>query len=213
MTRFEVPFTPEAMGALLPYLVVAAGGLLVMLVDAFVRTLKKDHLSYLTLCVLIVTVVVQIAVVPPEGAILGGMLLAGSWARFFTFLFAGIGVMTTIFATGIFDRDARYRPEFYPLLLFNILGMMVLAAANDLIAVFLGLETMSLATYVLAGGVRGNVRSSEAGFKYLALGGFSSAFLLMGMALVYGYAGGTGFAAIRAAVVEGGGHGTLLLLG
>ena len=74
--------------------------------------------------------------------------------------------------------------------------MMVLAAANDLLTLFLGLETMSLATYVLVGGVRGNVRSSEAGFKYLLLGGFASAFLLMGMALLYGFAGGTGFDAI-----------------
>jgi NADH-quinone oxidoreductase subunit N len=213
MTRFEVPITSDAIGALLPYLVVAGGGLLVMLVDSFVRTLKKDHLSYLTLCVLLAAVVVQITVVPAEGAILGGMLVAGAWSRFFTFLFAGIGVMTTIFAGGLFDRDGRYRPEFYPLLLFTILGMMVLASANDLMAVFLGLETMSLATYVLAGGVRGNIRSSEAGFKYLVLGGFSSAFLLMGMALVYGYAGTTGFGGIRSAVADGGGEAGLLLAG
>ncbi len=213
MNHFQVPVAPGDMGALLPYLVVAGGGLLVMLVDAFVRTLKKDHLSYLTLCVLIATVVVQITGPAGEGAILGGMLLAGPWARFFTYLFAGIGIMTTVFATGIFDRDGRYRPEFYPLLLFTILGMMVLAAANDLLAVFLGLETMSLATYVLAGGVRGNVRSSEAGFKYLVLGGFSSAFLLMGMAFLYGFAGDTGFDAIAAALAAGRGDMILVTLG
>ncbi len=108
--------------------------------------------------------------------------------------------MTTIFATGGFDRDGLYRPEFYPLVLFSILGMMVLVAATDLLTLFLGLETMSLAVYMLVGGVRGNVRSSEAGFKYLVLGGFSSAFLLMGMALLYGFAGGTGFADIAAAM-------------
>ncbi len=213
MNNFANVFSPADTGALLPYLVVAGGGLLVMLVDAFVRTLKKDHLSYLTLCVLLATVVVQLTNDAGHGTVLGGMLLAGDWPRFFNFLFAGIGVMTTVFATGIFDRDGRYRPEFYPLLLFTILGMMVLAAANDLMTVFLGLETMSLATYILAGGVRGNVRSSEAGFKYLILGGFSSAFLLMGMALVYGYAGDTGFAAIAAAVARGGGDTILLTLG
>lgn len=213
MNNFVLPYDSGTLGALLPYLVIAGGGLLVMLVDAFVRTLKKDHLSYLTLCVLLATVVVAITVDPGDGPVLGGMLLAGDWARFFVFLFAGIGVMTTVFATGIFDRDGRYRPEFYPLLLFTILGMMVLAAANDLLAVFLGLETMSLATYILAGGVRGNVRSSEAGFKYLVLGGFSSAFLLMGMALVYGYAGDTNFDAIRAALAAGGGDTILVTLG
>jgi len=213
MSGFEMAFSRDALGPLLPFLVVAGGGLLVMLVDAFVRTLRKDHLSYLTLVVLIATVVVQIAVEAGEGPVLGGMLLAGDWSRFFNYLFAGIGVMTTIFATGIFDRDGRYRPEFYPLLLFTILGMMVLAAANDLLAVFLGLETMSLATYILAGGVRGDVRSSEAGFKYLVLGGFSSAFLLLGMALIYGFAGDTNFDAIARALAGGAGDTLYVNLG
>ncbi|MFT5233285.1 MAG: NADH-quinone oxidoreductase subunit N, partial [Candidatus Krumholzibacteriia bacterium] len=132
--------------------------------------------------------------------LLNGMLVSSDFTRFFNFLFAAIGVVTTIYATGTFDRDGRYRPEFYPLILFTILGMMVLAAANDLLAIFLGLETMSLATYIAVGGVRGNIRSSEAGFKYLMLGGFSSAFLLMGMALIYGFASGTGFADIAIAL-------------
>lgn len=213
MNDFVVPALGRQWADLGPYLIVAGGGLLVMLVDTFVRTLKKDHLSYLVLLVLTAAVVAQLAAPPQEGALLGGMLLAGSFARFFNFLFAGIGVMTTIFATGIFDRDSRYRPEFYPLILFTILGMMVLAAANDLLAVFLGLETMSLAVYILAGGVRGNPRSSEAGLKYLLLGGFSSAFLLMGMALVYGACGATGFAAIAAALQGGGVHPGLFALG
>ncbi|MBE0565806.1 MAG: NADH-quinone oxidoreductase subunit N [Krumholzibacteria bacterium] len=213
MTHFEMPLDATSWSVLLPYLVIGGGGLLVMLVDAFVRTLKKDHLSYLTLCVFLASIVVQIAVHPGEGPRLGGMLLAGDWSRFFNYLFAGIGIMTTIFATGIYDRDGRYRPEFYPLLLFTVLGMMVLAAANDLLAVFLGLETMSLATYILAGGVRGNVRSSEAGFKYLVLGGFSSAFLLMGMALLYGYAGDTNFDAIARVLATGGGATILVTAG
>ncbi|MCP4570728.1 MAG: NADH-quinone oxidoreductase subunit N [bacterium] len=195
---------PELGGAALwPYLIVGGGGLLVMVVDSFVRTLKKDHLSYLTMFVLIAAIAVQIAGETREGTVLHGMLVTGAYARFFNFLFAGIGVVTTIFAGGIFDRDGRHRPEVYPLLLFTVLGMMVLAAANDLMTLFLGLETMSLATYVLAGGVRGDVRSSEAGFKYLVLGGFSSAFLLMGMALLYGFAGDTGFAGISAAMTQG----------
>ncbi|MCB1182438.1 NADH-quinone oxidoreductase subunit N [bacterium] len=203
MNEFQVTNLAAETGALLPYLVVACGGLLVMLFDAFVRTLKKDHLSYLTILVLSVAVLLQFIGEKSDGPLLSGMLLASDFTRFFNFVFAAIGVVTTIFATGIFDRDGRYRPEFYPLLLFTILGMMVLAAANDLMAVFLGLETMSLATYIMVGGVRGDVRSSEAGFKYLILGGFSSAFLLMGMALIYGFAGGTGFADIARAMTAG----------
>ncbi len=203
MNELAIPSFGREIVSLLPYLIVAGGGLLVMIVDSLVKTLRKDHLSYLVMLVLLSVVVVQITSAAPDGPLLNGMLWVGSFARFFTFLFAGIGVMTTIFATGIFDRDGNYRPEFYPLVLFAILGMMILAAANDLLTVYLGLETMSLATYVLAGGVRGNIRSSEAGFKYLVLGGFSSAFFLMGIAFVYGACGGTGFARITAAMQHG----------
>ncbi len=195
-----IPHFGSQVGALLPYLMVVAGGLLIMLVDSFVRTLKKDHLSYLAMFVLIATVVVQIIGRDQQGEVLGGMMVVNDYTIFFNFLFLGIGVMTTIFATGVYDRDGQYRPEFYPLIMFTVLGMMVLASANDLLTLYLGLETMSLSTYILVGGVRGNIRSSEGGFKYLILGGFSSAFLLMGMAFVYGFAGGTGFADIRAAL-------------
>jgi len=217
---FFVPIQGGQLGLLLPYLIIAGGGLLVMLVDSFVRTLKKDHLSYLTLCVLISAVVVQIVGAGTGGRftgtempLLGGMLIVSEFSRFFNFLFVVIGIVTTIFATGLYDREGRYRPEFYPLLLFSILGMMVLAAAGDLLTVFLGLETMSLATYILVGGVRGNVRSSEAGFKYLILGGFSSAFLLMGMGLLYGFAGGTGFADLSRAMGQQDPDGLLVALG
>jgi NADH-quinone oxidoreductase subunit N len=200
MNDILIPDFSGQISSLLPYLVVVVGALLVMLVDAFVRTMKKDHLSYLTLVVLIGTVLVQITGDTRSSYLLGGMMVTSGFTIFFNYLFCGIAVMTTIFATGLFDREGVYRPEFYPLILLTTFGMMVLVASNDLITLFLGLETMSLATYVLAGGVRGNVRSSEAGFKYLILGGFSSAFLLMGMALVYGFAGSTGFIGISAAL-------------
>ncbi len=213
MNELAIPGFGREVAALLPFLIVACGGLLVMIVDALVRTLRKDHLSYLVMLILLSVVVVQITSGAPEGPVLNGMLLIGGFSRFFTFLFAGIGVMTTIFATGIFDREGNYRPEFYPLLLFAILGMMILAAANDLLAVFLGLETMSLATYILAGGVRGNTRSSEAGFKYLILGGFSSAFFLMGIAFVFGACGGTGFADVTSALKDGSAHLSFFSLG
>ncbi len=196
----SLPSLAAQLSALLPYLVIAGGGLLVMLVDAFVKTLKKDHLSYLTLIVLLATVIAQLRTPASADPILGGMLLFQWYAKFFNYLFIGVGLVTVTYATAVYDRDGDYRPEFYPLLLFAILGMMILTAANDLMALYLGLETMSLATYVLVGGVKGSVRSSEAGFKYLLLGGFASAFLLMGIALMYGFAGDTGYAAVGEAL-------------
>jgi NADH-quinone oxidoreductase subunit N len=88
--------------------------------------------------------------------------------------------------------------EYYSLLLFSTLGMMLMAAAGDLIIVFLGLETMSLAAYVLAGLRRRDPRSNEAAIKYFLLGAFSTGFLLYGIALIYGATGSIKLDAIRA---------------
>lgn len=214
MNGFVAPPVGGQLDVLAPYLVVAVGGLAIMLVDALVRTRRRDHLSFLTLLVLLGSVLAQMAGgAGGEREVLAGMMTVGDFARFFNLLFAGCGVLTTVFAGAALERGERGRPEFYPLLLFSILGMMVLAAASDLLTVFLGIETMSLAVYVLAGGVRGNVRSSEAGFKYLLLGGFASAFLLLGMALLYGFAGGTAFSDVAAALARREGDLGLAMLG
>ncbi len=200
---------------LLPYLVVTAGALLVLLVDSFVRSLRKDHLSMLTLLTLLGALLAQHAAPaqPPADGLMGGMLAAGPFVRFLHDLLLMIGMPTVVFATGLYDRDGRYRPEFYPLLLLAILGMMVLVAATDLLSLYLGIETMSLSVYLLAAGNRGSLRSSEAGFKYLILGAFASVILLLGSALLYGQAGGTGYAALGAAVGAGGSRGFLLAAG
>ncbi len=200
MNEVSVSSLSFQLGALIPYLIVAGGGLLVMLFDAFVKTLRKDHLLSLTMILILAAIIAQIVQQNTAGPVLGGMLLSQGYAEYFNYLLLGIGLMTAVFATSAFHRDSRYRAEFYPLLLFSLVGMMVLVAASDLMSLFLGLETMSLAVYVLVGGRKGYVRSSEAGFKYLILGGFSSAFLLMGMALIYGFAGGTSYAVISAAM-------------
>jgi NADH-quinone oxidoreductase subunit N len=214
MNGFVAPSVGAELDVLLPYLVIAGGGLAIMLVDALVRTRRQDHLPFLTLLVLLGSVLAQLVRGGGgEREVLAGMMTVGDYTRYFNLLFVGCGVLTTVFAASVLERDGRGRPEFYPLLLFSILGMMVLAAASDLLTVFLGLETMSLAVYVLAGGVRGDVRSSEAGFKYLLLGGFASAFLLMGMALLYGFAGGTSFSDIAGALAARDGDLGLAMLG
>jgi len=191
-------------GAILPHLVVAGGGLLVMLVDAMVRTLRKDHLTALNTLVFLGAGIALITVRPEPGPVLGGMLTVSMFTRFFDLLLLGIGMVTTIYASAVYAKNGQYRSEFYPLILFAVLGMMILVAASDLMSLFLGIETMSLAVYVLVCGRRGEVRSSEAALKYLLLGSFASAFLLMGSALLYGFAGGTGYDVIAAARDAGG---------
>ena len=186
------------LSALLPYLVLAAGGLLVMLVDAFVKSLRKEHLSMLSLLVLLGVAVANFtgSMSLSDRTLLGGMVVNDQYSWFFNMLFVAVALLTVTFASGLYDRDGHYRAEFYPLVLFATLGMMLLVAATDLMTLFLALETMSLSVYVLVAGNRGSLRSSEAGFKYLIMGAFASAFLLMGMALLYGETGGTSYAMI-----------------
>ncbi len=112
-------------------------------------------------------------------------------------------VMATLLAADYLRRTGLERGEYYALLLFACLGAMVMAAAGDLIVLFLGLETLSIPLYVLAAFRRGDVRSQEAGMKYFLLGSFSTAFFLYGVAFLYGASGSTGLAALARAAAGG----------
>jgi NADH-quinone oxidoreductase subunit N len=92
--------------------------------------------------------------------------------------------------------------EYHALLLFATFGMMMMSAGSDLVIIFLGLETLSIATYVMAGLRKGDLRSNESAMKYFILGSFASAFLLYGMALVYGATGSTNIAGIAAKMAD-----------
>ena len=101
---------------------------------------------------------------------------------------------TILLSLGYMEREQLLAPEYYPLILLATAGMMFLGGAEDLIVLFLGLEVMSVAVYVLAGYNRVNAFSSEAALKYFLIGAFASGFLLYGIALVYGATGTTNLA-------------------
>ena len=123
---------------------------------------------------------------------------------------AGLGVL--ISQTYI-RRQRLQAAEFYGLLIYATVGLMIMAAARDLIVIFLGLEIMSIAVYVLAAINRRDPRSAEAGLKYFLLGAFSTSFFLYGIALVYGATGSTHISAIAESVASGNAHGALLVFG
>lgn len=122
------------------------------------------------------------------GSLFKGMYLIDQYALFFKQLFLTACVLTVMFSLD-FVSKMRNQGEFYSLLLFALLGMMVMASANDLITLFVGMELMTITFYILVGFNIGDKKSSEAGMKYLILGAASSAVLLYGMSLVYGAAG------------------------
>ncbi len=120
-----------------------------------------------------------------------GMATGDSFALFFDILFASLGILTVAISHSYLQKRGMREGEFHILMLASVIGMMVLASATSLVSVFLGLELFSVALYIASGYARDESRSQEAAAKYLLVGGFASAFVLYGMALVYGASGTT----------------------
>ncbi len=118
----------------------------------------------------------------------GGMVTCDDFGVMFKMLFVIVSLLTLFIACRYFKVKGIDRPEFYALLLISTMGMMVMANSTDLVVMFLGLEIMSVPLYVMAGFNRHSLMSNESGIKYFIMGAFASAFLLMGIAFVFGAA-------------------------
>ena len=122
--------------------------------------------------------------------------MADSYATFFKVLFLLAVLLTVLVSLRYLDDEDIHYGEYYALLLFATVGMMFMAGGGDLITIYLGLELMSLSTYVLAGFMRRDVASTEAALKYFLMGAFTSGILLYGLALIYGLTGSTNLGAV-----------------
>jgi NADH-quinone oxidoreductase subunit N len=120
-----------------------------------------------------------------------GLVVADNFGLFVTGVLIVIGLLSLVFSGPTVEREGLPRGEYYSLMLFAIAGMMLMATASDLLVIFLALEVLSLAVYVLTGIRRDSPSATEASFKYFLLGAFSSAFFLYGIAFTYGFAGTT----------------------
>jgi NADH-quinone oxidoreductase subunit N len=128
-----------------------------------------------------------------EGAVdaYGGMLRIDRYGVFFQVCALLAGLLSLLMTEGYLERIGVRVGEYYALVLFGVMGMMLMASANDLMMVFIALEVMSIAMYILCALKRGDPRSVESGFKYFILGAFSSGVLLYGVSLLYGATGST----------------------
>ncbi|HJR58746.1 MAG TPA: NADH-quinone oxidoreductase subunit N [Vicinamibacterales bacterium] len=120
-----------------------------------------------------------------------GVIRSDNFALFINIVLCIVGVLTMLFSHETVERDEIPAGEYYALTLFALCGMMMMAAATDLLVIFVALEILSLAVYVLTGIRRGSAASAEAGFKYFLLGAFSSAFFLYGVAFAFALSGST----------------------
>ncbi len=184
-------------GPLMPQIILVVAGMVIMLMEPFTAPGRKSRLGQIAIVATAISAYslrLQGTHRPP---LFDGMFLTDSYSYFFQWLFLIITGMSVLISMDFNERESINRGEYYALLLFACSGMSLMAASGDLILTFLGLEILSIATYILAGFKRDDVRSNESSLKYFLLGSFASAFLLYGIALIYGGTGSTNYEAIR----------------
>ncbi len=181
----------------MPEIILAVGALALLMIGVFSGDRSAPTVTGLAVALLIAAGL-WLVLAPGEGEAYGGAFLLDPFARFMKVV-ALIGSVTAMIMTVGHARSEQLdRFEFPVLMVLATLGMMLLISANDLLALYLGLELMSLALYVCAAINRDSLRSTESGLKYFVLGSLSSGMLLYGCSLVYGFTGNTGFDEIAA---------------
>ncbi len=189
--------------AMLPVLILIGGAMLLLVAVSVVRHRPPWLWTAVTVATGAATMAASLVLwfdVRDEGArrIVADALVVDGFAVFFMVLVSVTVILGALLATAYLDKEGFGGPEFYVLMLLSASGAVVMASANDLIVLFLGLEILSIALYVLAGFNPRRMESREAAMKYFVLGAFSSALFLYGIALVYGATGSTNLGVIRA---------------
>lgn len=185
---------------ILPEIVLAGTAIAVILLDLIIR--RKAILAAVGIAGLVVAAGFTITMWDGgTQSIWNGLLAVDNYALFFKLLFLGLAALVILASTDYVAKFSRFRGEYYALILMATLGMMLMAAATDLISIFVALELAAIPFYILVGFLR-DKKSTEASLKYVLLGGIASAVLLYGMALTFGFTGHTQLSEI-AGVIQG----------
>jgi NADH-quinone oxidoreductase subunit N len=188
----------------LPALLVGTFAVVVLMVDLFSPPGQGANSGVMALIGIGLAFWATVRLWGNEAALFGGMIVVDAASLWFQAIFLVVGFITVLLSIQYAAEAGLEQGEYYALLLFALLGAMLMAAGGDLLIIFLGLEIMSLAQYILAG-MRHNIpKSSESALKYFLLGAFATGFLLYGISLIYGATGTTNLPAIVTAVREGG---------
>jgi NADH-quinone oxidoreductase subunit N len=197
----------------LPELVLAVGAMVLLMLGAYRGEGTTRLVTTLAVVLLVVTGALELMLPAGKLTTFGGSFIVDDFARFLKTLAIIGSAATLILSTEFLSDPSRRIFEYSILVLLSTLGMMVLISAADLIMLYLGLELMSLALYVVAASNRDNAKSTEAGLKYFVLGALSSGMLLYGASLIYGFTGTVEFAGIATAAKLGGPGGTGVVFG
>lgn len=173
-----------------PEIIVTIFGLSILLIDVFsLKSEKKGYLGLFSLIGVILAFFFTLSQIGMAKYGFEGMFTSDGFSVFFKMIFLIIAFLTILISMEYSQREGFEGGEYYALVLFATVGMMLMAAGTHLITLFLGLETMSVSIYILAGMMREDRRSVEAALKYFLLGAFATGFLLYGIALIYGATG------------------------
>jgi len=176
---------------ILPELVLTSGALVVLIADVLLPRDRRSALGWVTLAAIGATLASLVPFTSTHVEVAHGLLAVDRFALFFKIVFLVAAAITVLMSVRYLAIEGASPGEYYFLILCATLGMMVMAGGIDLITIFIGLETMAVSFYILAGFIKPNQRSNEAAVKYFLLGAFSLGILLYGMSLMYGLSGTT----------------------
>jgi NADH-quinone oxidoreductase subunit N len=184
----------------LPEIILSVCATLLMVLDPVLSKRWSNAFGHISILALIGGIAGAVYAYGDPGPAFGGLLVVDGFATFFRVLVMGVGILTILPSYGFLRREGAETGEFHALLLFSIAGQCIMASANELIVIFIGLEISSIASYVLAGYLRDDKRANESALKYFLLGSFATAFFLYGVALIYGATGTVDLSQVRAMI-------------
>lgn len=188
--------------ALAPFIIVAAGAVIALLLDLVVPPERRAVLGYFSFAVIVIAIAACVPLWDDGRFAFSDMVHLDNFGLFCSIITLGATALSILLSLDYIQRQQINYGEYFPLILFTASGMLLLVVSNDLVMLFVALEVLSIGLYILAGFARGNVRSEEAAIKYFLLGSFALGFLVYGTSLVYGATGTTNFTALGAALAD-----------
>jgi NADH-quinone oxidoreductase subunit N len=200
--NFTLPTAAEY-ARVLPEIILTLLGTFILFLEAVLSDDQKKVFPPLTIVGLGAALAAAMASYSNPGSAFQNMLVVDGFATFFRVLVILVGILAVLSSSGYLRREGSLGGEFYALILFSVVGQSIMASANELIMIFIGLEISSIASYVLAGYLRDDTRNNESALKYFLLGSFATAFLLYGVAWIFGATGSTNLTEIRRVLLTG----------
>lgn len=195
MMTFAIPDLRPVM----PEAVLAILALSILMLDLVIK--RKETIAFLSIASVAAA---TYFLAGSLGTTFNGMFVSDGYSTFFKLVFFLNVVLTILVSARYIEIEKVNFGEYYSLILFSTLGMMIMASSGDLIVLYLGLELMALSAYILAGFIKYDLKSNEAAIKYFLLGAFASALLLYGTAMIYGLTGTTDIRAISGFITGSG---------